>query len=39
MADNWRPKSLEDSRYIWLPIQFNEKGTPFIEWVERWKID
>ena len=39
MADNWRPKSLEDSRYIWLPIQFNEKGTPFIEWVDRWKID
>ena len=39
IADNWRPKSLEDSRYIWLPIQFNEKGTPFIEWVDRWKID
>lgn len=25
MADSWRPESLSDSRYIWLPIQFNEK--------------
>ncbi|WP_294554658.1 family 16 glycosylhydrolase [uncultured Bacteroides sp.] len=37
MADNWRPKSLADSRYIWLPIRFDEKGIPFIEWIDRWK--
>ncbi|MEY8685531.1 family 43 glycosylhydrolase [Bacteroides sp. AN502(2024)] len=37
MADSWCPKSLADSRYIWLPIRFNEKGIPFIEWVYRWK--
>lgn len=37
MADSWRPESLSDSRYIWLPIQFNEKGIPFIEWIDRWK--
>ena len=36
MADIWRPKSLKDSRYIWLPIQFKEDGTPFIEWIDRW---
>ncbi len=36
MADVWRPKSLADSRYIWLPIQFNEEGIPFIEWIDRW---
>ena len=38
MADSWCPESLSDSRYIWLPIQFNEKGIPFIEWIDRWKI-
>lgn len=37
MADSWRPKSLADSRYIWLPVRFDEKEIPFIEWVDRWK--
>lgn len=37
MADIWRPKSLADSRYIWLPILFDGKGTPFIEWSDSWK--
>lgn len=37
MADSWRPKNLADSRYIWLPIRFDEKGVPYIEWVDRWK--
>lgn len=37
MADVWNPKSLEDSRYIWLPIQFNENNIPFIEWNDKWK--
>ena len=36
MADVWRPKSLSDSRYIWLPVRFNGKGIPFIEWVDKW---
>lgn len=36
MADMWRPSSLEDSRYIWLPIRFDEKGIPFIEWLDKW---
>lgn len=35
-TDVWRPKSLMDSRYIWLPIRFNEKGIPFVEWVDKW---
>lgn len=37
MADMWNPQSLEDSRYIWLPIQFDKTGIPFIEWTDRWK--
>lgn len=36
MADIWQPRSLIDSRYIWLPIQFDEKSIPFIEWVDKW---
>lgn len=39
MADLWKPKSLADSRYIWLPVRFDEKGTPFIEWVDQWRPD
>lgn len=36
MADVWRPKSLSDSRYIWLPIQFDADGIPYIKWIEKW---
>lgn len=39
MADMWRPKSLADSRYIWLPVQFDDKGVPFIKWMDRWNFD
>ena len=34
MADVWKPKSLMYSRHIWLPIQFDEQGVPFIEWTD-----
>lgn len=36
MADMWRPKSLADSRYIWLPVQFDDKNVPYIRWVDCW---
>lgn len=38
MADIWRPKHPIDARYIWLPIQFDEDGTPFLEWKDEWNI-
>ncbi len=25
MADQWNPKDLEDSRYIWLLVEFEKK--------------
>jgi len=25
-----------DGRYIWLPIQWNPDGSPFLEWKDRW---
>ena len=37
MADMWRPKHPIDARYIWLPIQFDETGTPVIEWKDEWE--
>ncbi|MFV0589334.1 MAG: beta-glucanase, partial [Bacteroides reticulotermitis] len=39
MADMWRPESLKDSRYMWLPIQFDENDIPFIEWKDRWNTE
>lgn len=38
MADVWKPESLMYSRYIWLPIDFDENGKPVIEWKESWNI-
>lgn len=37
MADIWRPKHPIDARYIWLPIQFDHGGVPFIEWIDEWQ--
>ena len=38
MADIWRPRNPIDARYIWLPIQFDENGTPYLEWMDEWNI-
>ncbi len=39
MADQWRPYSLADSRYIWLPIRFSkEDGRPYLEYKENWNL-
>lgn len=38
MADIWKPSSLIDSRYIWLPIQFSQ-GVPYVEWTTPWKLE
>ena len=38
MADIWRPRHPIDARYIWLPIQFDGDGVPFIEWMDEWNI-
>ncbi len=36
MADRWNPQNAIDGRYIWLPVQFDEKGIPFLEWKNEW---
>lgn len=38
MFDRWGKKDLINSRYIWLPIQF-EKDEPVIAWRDSWSID
>lgn len=30
MADIWKPKNLDESSYMWLPIQFDKEGVPYI---------
>lgn len=38
MADRWNPKNLSDSRYIWLPLRF-ENGLPVLDWMDRWDLE
>lgn len=35
LADIWNPKNLADSRHIWLPINFDSEGVPYINGVPR----
>lgn len=37
MADRWYPKSLSDSRYIWLPVLF-DSGLPVLKWMDSWTL-
>ena len=37
IADRWNPRNLRDSRYLWLPVQF-QNGEPFIEWKDEWNL-
>jgi beta-xylosidase len=38
MADRWRPDNAIDGRYVWLPVQFNKDGMPFLEWKDGWDL-
>jgi hypothetical protein len=37
MFDRWKKTDLIDSRYVWLPLYF-EEDKPIIEWKDRWNI-
>ena len=46
MADRWRegnaldkPGIAIDRRYVWLPIQWDSHGLPFLTWKESWSLD
>jgi len=38
-GDRWKPSQLGDSRYIWLPIEFNPDNSIKISWHSEWWID
>jgi beta-galactosidase len=38
IADKWNPKDLKDSRYLWLPITF-ENNQPVVKWVDTWTLN
>ncbi|HET8829111.1 MAG TPA: glycoside hydrolase family 43 protein [Pelobium sp.] len=38
MGDRWNPDDLKDSRYIWLPLTF-ENGKPTIHWKSSWRLE
>jgi hypothetical protein len=38
MADRWNPQNLADSRYIWLPVEW-ENGDPVLRWKANWSIN
>jgi hypothetical protein len=37
MADRWTPDNLADSRYIWLPVEW-ENDLPVIKWYPEWEL-
>ena len=38
MADRWQPKTLALSPHVWLPISFDENGTPVLTWIDSWQV-
>jgi hypothetical protein len=39
MGDRWTPENAIDGRYIWLPVQFDKKGNPFMNWMNEWSLE
>ena len=39
MADRWKQWDLPDSRYVWLPLEFNEDGKPVLRWYDHWSLN
>ena len=37
LFDRWNKTNLADSRYVWLPLVFDD-GRPVIEWRDHWKL-
>lgn len=36
LADRWKQWNLADSRYVWLPLEFEPDGKPVLRWRDRW---
>lgn len=38
MGDRWKPKELQDSRYVWLPFHIKPDGAFHIQWMPTWNM-
>lgn len=38
MGDRWKPANPIDATHIWLPVQFDKNGKPFLEWMDQWDL-
>ncbi len=38
MFDRWNKWNLQDSRYVWLPLSFDQDGFPVVVWRDRWSL-
>lgn len=38
MFDRWKQWDLPDSRYVWLPIEWDAEGKPIVRWQQRWSL-
>ena len=38
MGDRWNSEDLKNSRYIWLPVAFDEAGNMSISYTDEWKL-
>jgi hypothetical protein len=38
MFDRWKKWELQDSRYVWLPVEFDSEGAPTLRWQSRWSL-
>lgn len=39
MGDRWNSEELAESRYVWLPINFNKNGELEIRWIDKWRYE
>ncbi len=38
MFDRWKKWDLQDSRYVWLPLEFDTDGKPQVQWKDQWSL-
>ncbi len=39
MGDRWNSEDLKNSRYIWLPVEFDEEGGMYLKYQEEWSME
>ncbi len=39
MGDRWNSEDLTNSRYIWLPVEFQEDGSMYLHYQEEWSLE